>query len=90
MGHTSRGKFRGFKLHAAVNQSDLPLSAVVTPGNKYDGPFLPKLILDLEAGCALVDAVYSSKRNFKAVRAMAARPVIAYNPGKKGKSHKIE
>ena len=43
-GYTSRGKFRGFKLHAAVNQQGLPLRAIVTPGNKFDGPFLPKLI----------------------------------------------
>ena len=33
-GHTSRGKFRGFKLHAAVNQLGLPLRAIVTPGNR--------------------------------------------------------
>ena len=31
-GHTGRGKFRGFKLHAAVNQLGLPLRALVTPG----------------------------------------------------------
>ncbi len=48
-GHTGRGKFRGFKLHAAVNQLGLPLRALVTPGNCYDSPFLPKLIEDLEA-----------------------------------------
>lgn len=40
-GHTGRGKFRGFKLHTAVNQLGLPLRALVTPGNRYDGPFLP-------------------------------------------------
>jgi hypothetical protein len=34
-GHTGRGKFRGFKLHAAVNQLGLPLRALVTPGNCY-------------------------------------------------------
>ena len=33
-GHTSRGKFRGFKLHAVVNQLGLPLRAIVTPGNR--------------------------------------------------------
>jgi hypothetical protein len=48
-GHTSRGKFRGFKLHAVVNQLGLPLRALVTPGNKYDGPFLSRLIEVLEA-----------------------------------------
>jgi hypothetical protein len=60
-GHTSLGKFRGFKLHAAVNQLGLPLRALVTPGNKYDGPFLPRLIEDLEANYVLADAGYCSK-----------------------------
>jgi hypothetical protein len=55
-GHTSRGKFRGFKLQAAVNQSGLPLRAIVTPGNCYDGPYFPKLIEDLEADYVLADA----------------------------------
>src|SRR3972149_6486198 len=32
-GYTSRGKFRGFKLHALVNQLGLPLKAAITPGN---------------------------------------------------------
>jgi transposase len=89
-GYTSRGKFRGFKLHAAVNQSGLPLRAIVTPGNKYDGPYLPRLIEDLEADYVLADAAYSSKTNYKAVKAIDAVPVIADNPRKKGKSCKIE
>ena len=89
-GHTGRGKFRGFKLHAAVNQLGLPLRALVTPGNCYDGPFLPKLIEDLEADYVLADAGYCSKRNIQAVREMGAVPVIADNPRKKGKSRKIE
>jgi len=79
-GHTSRGKFRGFKLHAAVNQLGLPLRAVVTPGNRYDSPFLPKLIEDLEADYVLADAGYDSKTNYKAVKAIDAEPVIASNP----------
>ena len=62
-GHTSRGKFRGFKLHAAVNQLGLPLRALVTPGNRYDSPFLPGLIEDLEADYVLADAGYDSKTN---------------------------
>ena len=89
-GHTSRGKFRGFKLHAAVNQSGLPLRAIVTAGNRFDGPFLPKLIEDLEADYVLADGAYCSKRNFEAVRDIGAEPVIADNPRKKGKSRKIE
>lgn len=89
-GHTGRGKFRGFKLHTAVNQLGLPLRALVTPGNCYDGPFLPKLIEDLQADYVLADAGYCSKRNFNAVRNMGAVPIIADNPRKKGKSRKIE
>lgn len=89
-GHTSRGKFRGFKLHAVVNQFGLPLRALVTPGNRYDGPFLPKLIEDLEAEYVLGDAAYHSKRNIRAVEAIDAVPVFADNPRKKGKSRKIE
>lgn len=88
-GHTSRGKFRGFKLHAAVNQSGLPLRSIVTPGNRYDGPFLPALIEDLEADYVLADAAYSSKRNFLVVKDIDAWPVIADNPRKRGKSGKI-
>ena len=88
-GHTGRGKFRGFKLHAAVNQLGLPLRALITPGNCYDGPFLPKLIEDLEADYVLADAGYCSKRNIKAIIDMGATPVIADNPRKKGKRRKI-
>ncbi len=52
-GHTGRGKFRGFKLYAAVNQLGLSLRAVVTSGNRYDGLFLLKLVEDLGAGYVL-------------------------------------
>jgi transposase len=88
-GHTSLGKFRGFKLHAAVNQLGLPLRALVTPGNKYDGPFLPRLIEDLEADYVLADAGYDSKTNHRAVKAIDASPVIAPNP-RRGKRKKIK
>ncbi len=89
-GHTGTGKFRGFKLHVAVNQLGLPLRALITPGNCYDSPFLPKLIKDLEADYVLADTGYYSKQNIKAVRAIGAIPVIADNPRKKGKKLKIE
>jgi hypothetical protein len=88
-GHTSRGKFRGFKLHAAVNQLGLPLSAVVTPGNRYDSPFLPGLIEDLEADYVLADAGYDSKTNKRAAKGIEAEPVIASNP-RRGKRKKIK
>jgi hypothetical protein len=37
---TGKVPFRGFKLHAAVNQLGLPLKAVVTPANRHDSPLL--------------------------------------------------
>jgi hypothetical protein len=85
-----QGKFRGFKLHAAVNQQGLPLRAIVEPGNKFDGPFLPKLIEDLEADYVLADGAYCSKQNFRAVRDIGALQVSSDNPRIKGKSRKIE
>jgi transposase len=88
-GHTGRGKFRGFKLHAAVNQEGLPLRAVVTSGNRYDSPFLPRLIEDLEADYVLADAGYDSKANARAVNAIEAEAVIAPNP-RRGKRKKIK
>ena len=88
-GHTSRGKFRGFKLHAAVNQLGLPLRAVVTPGNRYDSPFLPGLIEDLEAEYVLADAGYDSKTNKRAAKGIEAEPVIAPNP-RRGKRKRIK
>lgn len=79
-GFTGRGPFRGFKLHAAVNQLGLPLKGTVTPGNRYDGPLLPSLLEDLEAEYVVADAGYDSEANRRAVRAMGAEPVIAVNP----------
>jgi transposase len=88
-GHTGRGKFRGFKLHAAVNQLGLPLRALVTPGNKYDSPFFPKLIEDLEADYVLADAGYDSEENKKAAKASNAEAVIAPN-SRRGKRRKVK
>jgi hypothetical protein len=88
-GHASRVKFRGFKLHAAVNQLGLPLRAVVSSGNRYDSPFLPKIIEDLEADYVLADARYDSKANKRAAKGIDAEPVIASNP-RRGKRKKIK
>jgi transposase len=89
-GYTGRGAFRGFKLHAAVNQLGLPLRAIVTPGNCYDGTFLPKLIEDIEADYVLADAGYCSKRNRQFIKDMGAVAFIADNPRRKGKTCKRE
>ena len=88
-GFTHRGRFKGFKLHAVVNQLGLPLKAIVSPGNRFDSIFLPKLLDDLEAQVVLADAGYHSLENIKVVEAMGAKPIIAVNPRQKGKESKV-
>jgi transposase len=53
--------YRGFKIHASVNQQGLPLRAKVTPANCYDSPILPDIAWDLKASYLLADAGYDSK-----------------------------
>jgi len=84
-GYTSRGPFKGFKLHVAVNQEGLPLKALVTPGNRYDSPFLPKLIQGLTPERVVADAGYDSKENREAVKKAGATAVIPNNPRRKGR-----
>ncbi len=67
-GYTSRGPFKGFKLHVAVNQEGLPLKALMTPGNRYDSPFLPDLIQGLTPSLVVADAGYDSKENRESMR----------------------
>jgi len=85
-GYSSRGSFKGFKLHVAVNQKGLPLRALVTPGNRYDSPFLPTLIQGLKPERVVADAGYDSKENRLAVKGIGAAPVIARNPRRRGKN----
>jgi hypothetical protein len=84
-GYTSRGPFKGFKLHVSVNQEGLPLKALVTPGNRYDSPFLPVLIQGLTPEQVVADAGYDSKENREAVRKAGAEPFIVENPRRKGR-----
>jgi len=84
-GYTSRGPFKGFKLHVAVNQEGLPVKALVTHGNRYDSPFLPSLIQDLTPSLVVADAGYDSKENRESVREAGAEPVIAENSRRKGR-----
>ncbi len=88
-GYTSRGHFKGFKIHVVVNQLGLPLNAIVAPGNRFDSIFLPKLIEDLEAQYVLADAGYDSLQNIQAVKDIGAVPIIAVNRRRKGKAGKV-
>jgi transposase len=84
-GYTSRGAFKGFKLHAAVNQEGLPLKALITTGNRHDSPFLPPLIRGLKPERIVADAGYDSKENREAAKRAGAEPVIPENPRRRGR-----
>lgn len=84
-GFYSRGPFKGFKVHVAVDQLGLPRKALITPGNRHDSPFLPELIAGQKAKFVLGDAGYDSERNRKACRKIGAKPCIATNPRRSGK-----
>lgn len=84
-GFYSRGPFKGFKVHVSVDQLGLPRKAIVTPGNRYDSPFLPKLISGLRPKDVIGDAGYDSKANRKACKEVGAKPHIATNPRRSGR-----
>jgi transposase len=86
-GKSSRGWFKGFKIHASVNQQGLPLRAKVTPANCYDSPILPDISWDLKANYLLADAGYDSKLNRQVAKSIGATPVIAKNRRKRGKNN---
>lgn len=44
-GKTGRGWFIGFKVHKIINQLKIPLRAIFTTGNRYDGPILRQRLI---------------------------------------------
>jgi len=48
--------YRGFKLHASVNQQGLLLRATLTASNRYDSPLFPTIVWDLKTTFLLADA----------------------------------
>ena len=54
-----KGKFKGFKLHLAVDRIGVPLRAEFTPANTHDVKVADKLLVCTKKSCA--DAGYDSK-----------------------------
>lgn len=85
----NRIKWFGYKLHiAADTDSELPLSILVTPANKYDSEvaveLLDKFIKDYSLvknpKNVIMDAGYDSKNNFNYImHQMLSQPIIALN-----------
>lgn len=85
-GHKSAdSSFFGYKTHLAMSEERIITAAVVTSGEKGDGPELPKLLkisqengMDVEA--IIGDAAYSGKENLKIARDQSIKIVAKLNP----------
>lgn len=85
-GYTSKGKFKGFKLHMSCDEHEVPLRAVVTTGNVHDSQKAQDLLAPtLRTGG---DSGYDSKEIKKAARDIGSKPVFCHNPRREGKEKK--
>lgn len=85
-GHKSAdSSFFGYKTHLAMTEERIITAAVVTSGEKGDGPELPKLLEisqenGLEVDTIIGDAAYSGKENLKLASHQNIKVVAKLNP----------
>ena len=86
VGHKSQeSSFFGYKTHLAVTEERLITAAVVTSGEKGDGPLLPELIEQslkngMEVETVIGDGAYSGKENLKNAKKNNIKVVAKLNP----------
>lgn len=85
-GHkTQDTSFFGFKTHIAMSEDRIITAAVVTSGEKGDGPVLPALLESsqnngIEVDAIIGDAAYSGKENLKMANEQNIKIVAKLNP----------
>jgi len=85
-GHkTADSSFFGFKTHIAMTEERIITAAVVTSGEKGDGPELPALLEasqenGIEVDTIIGDAAYSGKENLKLADGQEIKVVSKLNP----------
>lgn len=85
-GHKSAdSSFFGYKTHLAMTEERIITAAVVTSGEKGDGPELPKLLEisqenGIEVDTIIGDAAYSGKENLKLTSEQNIKVVARLNP----------
>lgn len=85
-GHKSAdSSFFGYKTHIAMTEERIITAAVVTSGEKGDGPELPKLLQisqenGVEVDTIIGDGAYSGKENLKITSAQNIKVVAKLNP----------
>lgn len=86
IGHKSaESSFFGYKTHLAMTEERIISAAVVTSGEKGDGPELPKLIEisqenGIDVDTIIGDAAYSGKENLKITSEQNIKVVAKLNP----------
>ena len=85
-GHKSAdSSFFGYKTHFAMTEERIITAAVVTSGEKGDGPELPKLLVvsqenGVDVDTIIGDAAYSGKENLKIANGQNIKMVARLNP----------
>lgn len=85
-GHKSaESSFFGYKTHIAMTEERIITAAIVTSGEKGDGPELPKLLQisqenGIEVNAIIGDAAYSGKENLKLADGQEIKIVAKLNP----------
>jgi transposase len=86
IGHKSAdSSFFGYKTHLAMTEERIITAAVVTSGEKGDGPELPKLVEisqdnGIEVDTVIGDGAYSGKENIKLTSEQNIKIVAKLNP----------
>jgi transposase len=85
-GHKStESSFFGYKTHLAMTEERIITAAVVTSGEKGDGPELPKLLKisqqnGIEVEAIIGDSAYSGKENLALMNGQGIKAVAKLNP----------
>lgn len=86
IGHKSvDSSFFGYKTHIAMSEERIITAAVVTSGEKGDGPRLPELLKisqqnGIDVDTVIGDAAYSGKNNLKLTHEQGIKVVAKLNP----------
>ncbi|MCT4698141.1 IS1182 family transposase [Tenacibaculum haliotis] len=86
IGHKSAdSSFFGYKTHIAMSEERIITAAVVTSGEKGDGPRLPELLQisqqnGIDVDTIIGDAAYSGKNNLKLTNQQGIKVVAKLNP----------
>ncbi|MCX2765120.1 IS1182 family transposase, partial [Aquimarina muelleri] len=86
IGHKSQdSSFFGYKTHLAMTEERIITGAVVTSGEKGDGPILPELIEQseqrgIDIDTVIGDAAYSGKKNLELAKEKDIKIVAKLNP----------